>query len=269
MLKYSRGEESMLSKSKKIHMINIQNISESPYQPRKTIDSDGLEGLIQSVRKNGIIQPLCVRQTAKQKYELIYGHRRLAAANALGMKEVPCFINNIADRDSFVFALIENIQRENLSFIDEAKAINELIKKYRLTQSEAALALGMTQPTIANKLRILKLSPRQIERINNFSLTERHARALLRLHDERIRDDILSEIIVRNLSVEQTDKLIDNILKPKESQEKNSFVVKDVRLFVNSINKAIKVMKGSGINAKSTKEEDENFIKYTVTIPKK
>ena len=268
MVKYNRGDI-VLNKNKKIYMIALDNICESPYQPRKKIDYEKLNGLIESVRKNGIIQPLCVREKGKQRYELVYGHRRLAAAQALGIKEVPCIINNIADRDSFVFALIENIQRENLSFIDEANAINELIKKYRITQTQAAETLGMTQPAIANKLRILKLSERQIERINNFSLTERHARALLRIQDEKTRDDVLSEIIIRNLSVEQADKLIDNILKPeKRKNDKNSFVVKDVRLFVNSINKAIKVMKCSGINAKSTKEEDENFIKYTVTIPK-
>lgn len=259
----------MLYKNKKIYMINSNDISENPYQPRAKIDYENLKGLIESIRKNGILQPLCVKEKSKHKFELVYGHRRLAAAKALGMQEVPCIINNITDRDSFVFALIENIQRENLSFIDEAKAISELIKKYRITQTQAAALLGMTQPAIANKLRILRLSERQIERINNFSLTERHARALLRLQEEKLRDDVLSEIIVRNLSVEQTDKLIDSILNPtQKKQENNSFVVKDLRLFVNSINKAIKVMKCSGINAKSTKEEDENFIKYTVTIPK-
>lgn len=249
-------------------MINVQNITANPYQPRNSIDNEKLQGLIQSIRENGIIQPLCVRQTAKQQYELVYGHRRLQAAKMLDMQEVPCLINNIADRDSYAFALIENIQRENLNFIEEAKAINNFIKRYRLTQSAAARILGMTQPTIANKLRILKLTESQIERISIFSLTERHARALLKLSDENIRDDVLSEIIVRNLSVEQSEKYIDGILNPKEP-EKNNFIVKDVRLFVNSINKAIKVMKCSGINAQSVKEEDENFIKYTVTIPKK
>lgn len=256
-------------KKERIHKINIDKILSSPYQPRSDFDEENLKGLIQSVRKNGILQPLCVRETVKDKYELVYGHRRLAAAKALCMQEVPCIINNISDEDSFVFSLIENIQRENLSFIEEARAINKLIKKHRLTQSEAALRLGMTQPTIANKLRLLKLSERQIERIATFSLTERHARALLRLPDEKQRDDTLSEIIIKNLSVEQTDRLIDTILKPQEQKDKtNNFVVKDVRLFVNSINKAIKVMKGSGINAKSTKEENESYIKYTVTIPK-
>lgn len=262
MIKSNRNNE-------KIFMINPCFISESPYQPRNSIDTDSMHGLIQSIRKNGIIQPLCVRQIEKNKFELVYGHRRLHAAKMLEMKAVPCLINNISDQSSFIFALIENIQREKLSFIDEAKAIDSLIKKYHFTQSEVALRIGVSQPTIANKLRLLKLSERQLERINSFSLTERHARALLRISDEKLRDDVLSEIIVRGLSVEQSDKLIDLKLKPKAENTGNKFIVKDVRLFVNSINKAITVMKNSGIAAKSEKHEDENYIKYTVTIPKK
>ena len=249
-------------------MISTDFISENPNQPRNNIDSDKLNGLIQSIRKNGILQPLCVRKLSKTRFELIYGHRRLNAAKALEMRYVPCLITNISDKDSCVFSLIENIQRENLNFIEEAKAIDKLIRDYGFTQSQAALHLGMKQPTIANKLRILKLSERQIERINNFSLTERHARALLRILDEQIRDDVLSEIIVKNLSVEHTEKLIDSILKPIEEHKKNKMVVKDLRLFTNSINKAIKIMKNSGIDAKSVTEEDENFIKYIVTISK-
>lgn len=249
-------------------MININQIVENPNQPRANIDNKKLEGLVQSIRRNGILQPLGVKEISKFKYELIYGHRRLAAAKILDIRFVPCIINKVDETDSFVFALIENIQRENLSFVEEARAINELIKKHQFTQSEVALHLGISQPNIANKLRILKLSDRQIRQINNFSLTERHARSLLRLPDEKSRDDVLSEIIIKNLSVEQTEKLIDNILKPAEEHIKNKMIVKDVRLFVNSINKAIKVMKNSGIEAKSTKEENENFIKYTVTIPK-
>ena len=249
-------------------MINTNHIIENPNQPRSSIDNKKLEGLVQSIRRNGILQPLGVKEISKFKYELVYGHRRLAAAKILDMHLVPCIINKIDETDSFIFALIENIQRENLSFIEEARAINELIKKYRFTQSEIALHLGISQPNIANKLRILKLTDRQIKQIHDFSLTERHARSLLRLPDEKMRDDILSEIVIKNLSVEQTEKLIDNILKPTNEKVKNKMVVKDVRLFVNSINKAIKVMKSSGIEAKSITEENENFIKYIVTIPK-
>lgn len=256
-------------KRDKIHMIDTTKIFDSPYQPRDNIDKEKLKGLIQSIKKNGIIQPLSVRVIEKNKYELIYGHRRLAAAKALEMPTVPCIINDVSNQNSFVFALIENIQREKLSFLEEAKAIEKLIKTYNLTQSEVASKLGMSQPAIANKLRLLRLSERQIERIKNFSLSERHARALLRLPSEAERDDMLSEIIIKGLNVEQTNKQIDLILKPKtDNQSNEKFIVKDIRLFVNSINKAIKVMKHSGIPAKSERKEDENFIKYTVTIPK-
>lgn len=256
-------------KQSKIYMISTDFISANPNQPRSNIDCEKLNGLIQSIRKNGILQPLCVRKINKTRFELIYGHRRLSAAKALEMKFVPCLISNISDKDSCVFALIENIQRENLNFIEEAKAIDKLIKEYGFTQAQTAIHLGIKQPTIANKLRILKLSERQLERISNFSLTERHARALLRLGEQQQRDDVLSEIIVKNLSVEQAENLIDNILKPTDQSHKSKMVVKDLRLFVNSINKAINVMKSSGIDAKSEKEENEEYIKYTVTIIKK
>ena len=251
----------------KVSLISTKVIAPNPNQPRLSLNDEKLKGLIQSIRKNGILQPLCAKQIDKNKYELIYGHRRLAAAKILELPFVPCLLTDCDSKNSFTFALNENLQRENLSFIEEAKAINEFINLFRLTQNEAALCLGISQPAIANKLRILKLSDKQLERIFNFSLTERHARALLRLPDEQQRDEVLNEIIVKNFTVEQTEKLIDNVLNPKETVQ-NSFVVKDIRLFINSINKAIKVMKSSGINAKSVKEEDENFIKYTVTIPK-
>lgn len=257
-------------KQNKIYMIDINQISENPFQPRESIDDEKLKGLIQSIRKNGIIQPLCVRIIDKNKYELIYGHRRLSAAKLLEMPTVPCIINDLSNQNSFVFALVENIQREKLSFIEEARAIDNLIKSHKLTQSEVALKLGVSQSTIANKLRLLKLSEKQLERVKNFSLTERHARALLRLPDESTRDDVLNEIIVKGLTVEKTNKQIDLILKPKNENKSNEkFVVKDIRLFVNSINKAIKVMKHSGIAATSERKEDDNFIKYTVTIPKR
>lgn len=258
---------SLYNKKEKVYMIDITQINDNNFQPRQSINKEKLSGLIQSINQNGIIQPLCVRK-ASVGYELICGHRRLLAAKALNFKTVPCLINDISNKKAHIFALIENIQREKLSFLEEAIAIDNLIKKYNLTQSEVAEHLGLTQPTVANKLRLLKLTDKQMKRLTDFSLTERHARALLRINDNLMRDDVLSEIIIKSLNVEQTEKLIDGLLKPKAEKEKNKFVVKDIRLFVNSINKAIKVMKGSGIKAQSICEEDDNFIKYTVTIPK-
>ncbi len=254
----------------KILNLDVSLIVPSPHQPRIDIDEEKLDGLVQSIRANGIIQPLVVKKINSSKYELICGHRRLKAAKMLEFGAVPCIVCSASESESAVLALIENIQREDLSFIEEAKAIKKIIDKYYFTQNEIASVLGISQSNIANKLRVLNLSPKQLERISNFSLSERHARALLRLPNETIRDDILSEIIVKGYNVEQTEKLIDTITNPKlKNNSQQKFIVNDVRLFVNSINKAIRVMKNSGINAKSVKEENENFIKYTVTIPKK
>ncbi|MBQ7128957.1 MAG: ParB/RepB/Spo0J family partition protein [Clostridia bacterium] len=254
-------------KSEKIHYINPKCIFDNPYQPRQIIDKDKMDGLIKSIKKNGIIQPIVVRELSKSKYELICGNRRLKAAVFLKMQTVPCILQSVNDKTMFAFSLIENIQRDNLNFIEEAVAIERLIKEYNYTQMQVADKLGLSQSTIANKLRILKLDNRQLEKILKFSLTERHARALLKVTDPNLQSDVLNEVIIKQLNVEQTEKLVETTLTPKKTREEK-MVVKDVRLFVNSINKAIKVMKNSGISAKSHREEDENCIKYTVIIPK-
>lgn len=255
------------SKFEKIHFVDPKCIFDNPYQPRKTIDEQKMKGLIKSIKKNGIIQPIVVREINKNRFELICGNRRLNAALFLKLKTVPCIIQNANNETVFALSLIENIQRDNLNFIEEATAIEKLIKEYNYTQTTVAEKLGLSQPTIANKLRILKLDKKQLEKIQKFSLSERHARALLKIDDKLLQNDILNEIIIKNLNVEQTEKLIETKTTPN-TKYKEKLVVKDLRLFVNSINKAIKVMKNSGIEAKSRKEEDENCIKYTVIIPK-
>lgn len=254
--------------STKIVMINPDCILDNPYQPRKSFDEGNLQGLIQSIRKNGIIQPITVRRASKTKFELICGNRRLTAARRLKTPEVPCILKTVDDKDLFAFSLIENIQRENLNFIEEANAINRLIKECHYNQTQIGQKLGLSQSAVANKLRILNLEEKQLNKIAKFSLTQRHARALLKLPDDDLRDEVLNEIIVKGLNVEQTDKLVETLISPKQSVQKEKIVIKDLRLFVNSINKAIKVMKNSGISAKSKREEDENCIKYTVIIPK-
>ena len=189
----------------------------------------------------------------------------------LGMETVPCIIVEMSGRNSAVMALIENIQRQDLSVFDEAEAIAKLIDFYGMTQEDAALKLGKSQSTIANKLRILKLDEYTKNKITEYGLTERHARALLKLPEE-MRPQILETVHCRNLNVEATERLIDNMLHKKtemESLRKRSVVFKDVRLFVNTINKAVEMMKAAGINADSKKIQQEGFIEYIVRIPTK
>ncbi len=252
----------------KVVQIETDKIIPNPYQPRR--DFDDLEGLAQSILQNGILQPLTVRRE-NGEIELISGERRLRAAKMLGMETVPCIIVEMSGRNSAVMALIENIQRQDLSVFDEAEAIAKLIDFYGMTQEDAAVRLGKSQSTIANKLRILKLDEETRSKITEYGLTERHARALLKLPEER-RTEVVEAVHSRSLNVEATERLIDTMLNKQieaESLRKRSAVFKDVRLFVNTINKAVEMMKAAGINADSKKIQQEDFIEYIVRIPTK
>lgn len=252
----------------KVVQIETDRIVPNPYQPRREFDD--LEGLAQSILQNGILQPLTVRRE-KGEIELVSGERRLRAAKMLGMETVPCIIVEMNGRNSAVMALIENIQRQDLSVFDEAEAIAKLIDFYGMTQEDAAAKLGKSQSTIANKLRILRLDEDTRSKITEYGLTERHARALLKLPEER-RCEAVETVHSRNLNVEATERLIDTMLNKQleaESLRKRSAVFKDVRLFVNTINKAVEMMKAAGINADSKKIQQEDFIEYIVRIPTK
>lgn len=250
----------------KVVQVETDAISPNPYQPRR--DFDDLEGLAQSIMQNGILQPLTVRRE-NGELQLVSGERRLRAAKLLNMETVPCIIVDMSGRESAVMALIENIQRQDLSVFDEAEAIARLIDFYGMTQEDAALKLGKSQSTIANKLRILKLEQGARDKITEYGLTERHARALLKLPPER-QAEAAEAIHARNLNVEATERLVENMLQKQseaESLRKRSAVFKDVRLFVNTLNKAVEMMKAAGINADSKKIQQEDFIEYIVRIP--
>lgn len=240
-------------------------------QPRKSFDEDKLRLLSQSIVNNGILQPLTVRRLSQTEYELVAGERRLRAAALAGLSKVPCVLIKCTDKESAIFALLENIQRSDLNMFEEAKGISRLIRKFGLTQEEAARRLGKKQSTVANKLRLLKLSIEEQDWILQAGLSERHARALLRIEDEEIRKEILSKIVAESLSAKDTEDLILKLLcqatvnSPKQEKK---FVIRDVRIFVNTINKAVDTMRLSGINAVSRKLETEEYIEYTVQIPK-
>ena len=241
-------------------------------QPRVTFSDEELSSLADSIRENGILQPINVRKCGVN-YELVSGERRLRAAKLCGLESVPCIIIDVDDEKSAVLALIENIQRRDLSYFEEAVAIEKLISYYGLTQEEAAQRLGKTQSTIANKLRLLRLTYEEQELIISAGLTERHARALLRIEDEGKRREVLSKVIALNLNTQQTDNLVGEVLNdcPKhiKSMGSSKAVIKDVRIFVNTINKAVDTMRLAGIDAKAVKSENNNYIEYTIKIPKK
>lgn len=234
---------------------------------RKGFDKLKMSELVESVEQNGILSPICVGKTP-DGYELIYGERRLRAAVTAKLSKIPCIIAKHSEQPKLI-SLIENLQREDLSFFEQADGIYSLIDEYKMTRHEVGQKLGLSDSAISNKLRLLRLTPSQRESIENMGLTERHARTLLRICDEQDRTRALREIIDRRMNVEEAEKYVDRLLMPKTAKNRNKLVVKDIRLFVNSINKAINIMKISGINAKSQREEDDDYIRYTVLIPKK
>ena len=254
----------------KVVELNMAEVEPMLNQPRKVFDKKKLEELANSVREHGVIQPILVVKN-EDGYNIVAGERRWRAAKIVGLKTIPAIVKDYTDTKKKQVALIENIQRENLNFIEEAKAIDKLIRDYGFTQSQAALHLGMEQPTIANKLRILKLSERQIERINNFSLTERHARALLRVSDENLRISLIGEIARKGLNVEKSEKLIETRIaegREKENLKRRSVIFGgEVKLFLNTIDKAIETMQAAGINAEMERKKGEEFIEYKIVIP--
>lgn len=254
----------------KVIEVETDKIEPNPYQPRKEFGDDIL-GLAESIKQNGILQPLTVRKN-NDKYVLVAGERRLRASKLIGLNVVPCIVIDITERNSAVMALVENIQRKDLNFFDEAAAIEKLIDFYGMTQEDAALRLGKTQSTIANKLRLLKLNYAVREKIGEYGLTERHARALLKLNSEEDQLNMVENIYLKRLNVENTERAIDSMIsksKELESIRRRSGAFKDIRLFVNTINKAVEMMKAAGINADSQKRQEEDYIEYIVRIPTK
>lgn len=267
--KEKEREKDRQKEENRVIQIPVAEIFPNPHQPRSEFDYSDISSLAESICQNGILQPLSVRKIEKG-YELIAGERRLRASKLLQLRYVPCIVLNISERTSAILALVENIQRQDLSFFDEAKAIEKLINFYGMTQEDAAVKLGKAQSTIANKLRILKLSDEEREIITKYNLTERHARALLRLGSKEDRVEILNRIIKYNLNVEKTESAIDEYIgkvKEKESYRKRSKVFQNVKIFVNTINKAVETMKAAGIAADSKKIQNEDYIEYRVKIP--
>ena len=213
-------KEQKKEEKRRLEQIQADAIVPNPNQPRKRFDYDELEGLAQSIRANGILQPLIVRELENGKYELVAGERRLRAARLIGMTKVPCIISDISETDSAVFAVIENLQRQNLDYFEEAEALATLVSDYHMGQDELCKRLGKAQSTLSNKLRLLRLSDEMRYKITRAGLSERHARALLSINDEVQRARALSIIIDRHLNVSESEALIEQMLRKNETPKK-------------------------------------------------
>ena len=256
--------------SKKIQYIPINHIAPNPDQPRKFFSQASLQELADSIRLHGVLQPLTV-QKGRYSYVLVAGERRLRAAGMAGLREVPCVVLDVKREDSAVLALIENLQRSDLHYLEEAAAIAKLIETAHLSQEEVAAKLGKSQSAVANKLRLLRLSTACADLLRSYGLTERHARCLLRLSDEEERLRAARHIGERHLNVAQAEAYVEGLLsqaQQKEPQKRPGYIVKDVRLFLNSIRHSVEVMRRSGVAADVQREESDEAITLTVRIPK-
>ena len=258
----------VFSEKKRLVEIAPEKIIPNPAQPRMDFAQSELEQLAESIRQNGILQPVIVRRD-RDRYVLIAGERRWRAAKMAGLRTLPAIVQDVSAKDSAVLALIENLQRSDLNFFEEAAAIYALMQERAMTQEEAARRLGMSQPALANKIRLLRLSGEEQRVILEHKLTERHARALLRIEDQILRMQTLKKITENKLNVVQTEEYIKKLLEERAVKKpKRTFVAKDIRLFLNTIDHAVTAMKDAGIRAVSQRRETDDYYECVVRIPK-
>ncbi len=256
-----------------IKYIPISIIKPNPYQPRKDFNQRALEELSQSIKAYGVIQPISVRQINEDSYELIAGERRLRASELAELQEIPAIIVDYRDKESALIALMENLQREDLNFIEEAEGYNNLIEDHGFTQQEIAEKMGKNQSTVANKLRLLKL-PEDIKRdLLENNLTERHGRALLKLADDDLKRKILEKVINNELNVNKTEALVNDILDDLTKREDNEVKQNiksliNIRIYLNTIKKAFSAIKDTGIKAEYKEVDKGDHVEVVVKIPK-
>ena len=257
---------------KKLLMLKPQEIHSSQFCSRKQFDEYELQKLADSIITNGIVQPITVRRRTDGEYEIITGERRLRAAKMIGLRRIPCVLQKIDDVTAAFHSVLENMQRCDLTFFEEAEIIRTLIERFDLTRTETAVKLGIAQSTLSNKLRLLQLSPHIQDEITAAHLTERHARTLLRLPPEQ-REEALLPIISEGLNLKETEALIEEILNPPPKEEEEpapirKMAIGDIRIFANSLFKLVDTMQNAGITAKTQKNETDKYIEYKVRISK-
>ncbi len=260
------------TQNREVVQIPTEAIMPNRSQPRTTFENESLGRLAESIRKYGILQPLTVRKIEENsrfsifKYELVAGERRLRASKLIGLPTVPCIIMETDAKTSAALAIIENLHRDDLNIFEESAAIASLIELYKLTQEQIALQLSLTQAAVANKLRLLKLSAEEKTFILENGLTERHARALLRVKDPGERKSVLAHVIKYSLNVKQTEEYIEKLINPSEKTPE--MPRGDYRTLISNIRKAIETTRNSGVPIKTTHSETDTDIIYTISIPK-
>jgi ParB family chromosome partitioning protein len=261
--------------SRKIVSLPVGAIKPNPHQPRRQFAAEELRELGESIRLYGILQPLTVRKTGPTNFELVAGERRLRAAMLAGMETVPCLLLNVDAEQSGLLALVENLQRKDLDFIEEAEGLRSLIRTYSMSQEEAARCVSKSQSAVANKLRILKLPPELLEKLRSAGYTERHARALLRLETPEAQWAALEAVIAGDLTVAKTEEYVESLLRrgaeamQKKKRKAPVVVLKDVRIFLNTVTRGLSLMNRSGVRAVCERADTDSELVLTIRIPRR
>lgn len=249
----------------------VADIEPNRYQPRSIFNEEKIIELAQTIHTHGMIQPIIVRKTEDERYEIIAGERRWRAVQSLDWEYIPGIVRDMNETETASVALIENLQREELTVIEEATAYAKLIDMHELTQEALAQRLGKNQSTIANKLRLLKLPEAVQNALLNKEITERHARALIKVDDPEKQVELLEEILEQHLNVKQTEEKIANLNKPttKKKQPRLKGINKDIRIAMNTIRQSLNMVSDTGIDVESDEEDLEDYYQITIKIPKK
>lgn len=253
--------------STRVQFLPIDSIRPNPGQPRRFFSTEGLQELAASIAAHGILQPLSVRRI-EGGYELISGERRLRSAQLAGLTEVPCLIVTADETRSSLLALIENVQRRDLDFLEEALAIQALWEATGLSQEALAKQLGKAQSSLANKLRLLRLPPEVLELLREKDFTERHARALLRLPDPEAQKSAARYVVEHDLTVAKTEAYVESLLHPTPKRSRPTFLLKDVRFFLNTVTRGLSLMQNAGVKAAYDRQDLEHEILLTIRIPR-
>ncbi len=257
----------------KVELLDINKIDTNPYQPRKEFNEDKINELAQSIKTYGLLQPVIVRPR-EDMYELVVGERRLMACRLLGWESIRAVVQKLNDNAVATIALIENLQREDLSFIEEAQGYEKLINEFKLTQEVLAQRLGKSQSTIANKMRLLRLPDEVIKWIKDSEVTERHARTLLKLEDENDQLYVIKEVANKGLNVKQTEEMVEKLLNKdgnengRKKRSSPKAVVRDMRIFLNTIREALQTIESAGLKPEVSEKEESEYIEVVIRLPK-
>lgn len=251
---------------KELRIIDVDKVIANPYQPRNYFDEKGIEELANSIRENGLIQPISVREIHNH-YEIIVGERRYRAIQKLGYHQIEAYVLDENETGSMNKALIENLQRENLSAIEEAKAYLKIMQYQNITQSELAKQMGKSQPNIANKIRLLNLSTNIQNAVESKMISERHARALLSLDNQK-QNEVLDEILKNSLTVDQTEKKVKKFSEKKKIEKQTKGYARNVQVAINTIKQAVSMVENTGIDAHLNLDENDEYVCIKINIKK-